>query len=59
MQNIRIFILGRGGGDGGFRPKQKTTGICLFFVLQRYMEFQVPSSSASLVLIETKGVTDK
>ena len=31
---------------------------CLFFVLMLYIKFQVPSSSGSLVLQPTKGVTD-
>ena len=33
--------------------------ICLFFVLMLYIKFQVPSSSGSLVLQPTKGVTDR
>ena len=31
----------------------------LFFVLMLYIKFQVPSSSGSLVLQPTKGVTDR
>ena len=46
------------GGQGGrkvvFRPK---ICICiLLFVLMLYIKFQVPSSSGSLVLTQTKGV---
>ena len=59
----KYFFLGcvEGGGGGGGIPskikkktkkkKKKKTGICLFCVLLRYIKFQVPSSSASLVLI--------
>ena len=50
--------VGEGGG-GGFQPKKKTTGIRLFFVLMLYIKFQVPGSSGSLVLTQTKGVTDR
>ena len=34
----------------------KTIGIRLFFVLMLYIKFQVPGSSGSLVLTQTKGV---
>ena len=64
-----FFFFGGGGGRGGgvegwrggqggrkvvFRPK---ICICiLLFVLMLYIKFQVPSSSGSLVLTQTKGV---
>ena len=59
--------VGRGAG-AEFRPKQnkkkkkpkkKPIDICLYFVLMLYITFQVPGSGASLVLIQTKGVTDR
>ena len=40
------------------RPPKKIR-VRLFFVLMLYIKFQVPSSSSSLVLQPTKGVTDK
>ena len=40
------------------RPK-KNIRVRLFFVLMLYIKFQVPSSSGSLVLQPTKGVTDR
>ena len=47
----------RGGSN---RTKtQKTIGIRLFFVLMLYIKFEVPGSSGSLVLTQTKGVTDR
>ena len=51
-----------GGRRRAFQPKknpQQTIGIRLFFVLMFYIKFQVPSSSGSLVLTQTKGVTDR
>ena len=39
--------MGWGGGGGGVRPKKQTK------------QFQVPSSSGSLVLTQTKGVADR
>ena len=51
-----------GGGRGGFQTEKKhkkTIGIRLFFVLMLYIKFQVPGSSGSLVLTQTKGVTDR
>ena len=53
-----------GGGGGGFQPKtkkkhNKTIGIRLYFVLMLIIKFQVPGSSGSLVLTQTKGVTDR
>ena len=57
-----FFFLGGGGergGGGRFQP-EKTIGIRLFFfVLMLYTKFQVPGSSGSLVLTQTKGVTDR
>ena len=50
-----FFLVGGGGGGGGFRPKTEK-GIRLFFVLMLYIKCQVPGSSGSLVLIQTKGV---
>ena len=55
-------VRGEGGGEGGFQPEKKTKeiiGICLFFVLMLYIKFQIPGSSGSLVLTQTKGVTDR
>ena len=37
----------------------KTIGIRLFFVLVLCIKFQVPGSSGSLVLTQTKGETDR
>ena len=61
-----FFGVGGGGGwterEGEFQPKkkpQKTIGIRLFFVLMLYIKFQVPGSSGSLVLTQTKGVMDR
>ena len=51
-----------GGGEGGFRQIKKTTTknrCLLIFMLMLYINFQVPGSSGSLVLIQTKGVTDR
>ena len=63
---MKIFFLWGGGGGGGreggrrgFQPKKKTIGIRLFFVLMLYIKFQVPSSSGSLILTQTKGVMDR
>ena len=39
--------------------KKKKIRVRLFFVLMLYIKFQVPSSSGSLVLQPTKGVTDR
>ena len=41
------------------KERKKEIGICLFFVLMLYIKFPVPGSSGSLVLIQTKGVTDR
>ena len=41
------------------RPKKKKIHVRSFFVLMLYIKFQVPSSSGSLVLQPTKGVTDR
>ena len=38
--------------------EKKKICVHLFFVLMLYIKFQVPSSSGSLVLQPTKGVTD-
>ena len=46
------------GREGDFDQNKKTIGICLFFVLMLYIKFQIPGSSGSLVLTQTKGVTD-
>ena len=60
-----FFFLGGGGergAGGGFKPDKntkKTIGIRFFFVLMFYIKFQVPGSSGSLVLTQTKGVTDR
>ena len=60
---FNFFFCGRGGGvgvgrEGDFDQNKKTIGICLFFVLMLYIKFQIPGSSGSLVLTQTKGVTD-
>ena len=64
-------VGGGGGGGGGNRERgeegdsnrkkenTKTIGIRLFFVLMLYIKFQVPGSRGSLVLTQTKGVTDR
>ena len=43
----------------GPTKKKKKIRIRLFFVLMLYVKFQVPSSSGSIVLQPTKGVTDR
>ena len=40
-------------------PTEKKIRVRVFFVLMLYIKFQVPSSSGSLVLQPTKGVTDR
>ena len=40
-------------------PTEKKIRVRLFFVLMLYIKFQVPSSSGSLVLRPTKGITDR
>ena len=68
LKNFFFFGGGGGGGGGegqrrGFSTEknktQKTIGIRYFFVLMLYIKFQVPGSSGSLVLTQTKGVTDR
>ena len=67
-----FFFFGGGGGRGRERvgeegnptgkktqKNKKTIGIRLFFELMLYTKFQVPGSSGSLVLTQTKGVTDR
>ena len=51
----------RGWEEGGFNRKktQKTIGIRLLLVLMLKIKFRVPGSSGSLVLTQTKGVTDR
>ena len=61
-----FFFFGGGGGGGGGggeqeegdsnrkKKKKKKIGIRLFFVLMLYIKFQVPGSSGSLVLTQTK-----
>ena len=55
--------MGRGGKgmdwkEGGFQTEKRTRCIHLLFVLMLYIKFQVPSSSGSLVLTQTKQVMD-
>ena len=61
-------MCGGGGGETGKQegiPTEKkkktkiTRGVRLFFVLMLYIKFQVPGSSGTLVLTQTKGVTDR
>ena len=40
-------------------PTGKKYVFAYFFILMLYIKFQVPSSSGSLVLQPTKGVTDR
>ena len=40
-------------------PTEKKNTCSLIFVLMLYIKFQVPTSSGSLVLQPTKGVTDR
>ena len=67
-----FFFWGGGGGAGGEREGggrrgiptekkkiQKTIGIRLFFALMLYINFQIPESSGSLVLTQTKEVMDR
>ena len=53
------FFWRDGVGRKGIATEKKTIGICLFFVLMLYIKFQVPGSSGSLVLTQTKGATDR
>ena len=48
------------GHNFGIQGPTEKKNICfrLFFVLMLYIKFQVPSSSGSLVLQPTKGLTD-
>ena len=50
-----------GGGRRGIptRKTLNTLGVCLFVVLMLYIKFQVPGSSCSLDLTQTKGVTNR
>ena len=41
------------------KKKTKNHRYSLIFVLMLYIKFQVPGSSGSLVLTQTKGVTDR
>ena len=41
------------------KKQKKKKSIRLFFVLMLYIKFQVSGSSGSLVLPQTKGVTDR
>ena len=52
---------GWGGGQEGDsdQKKRKNNRYSLIFVLMLYIKFQVPGSSGSLVLIQTKGVTER
>ena len=59
VENILCVCAGRGGGGGGILTEKKTIGIRLIFVVMLYIKFQVPGSSGSLVLTQTKGVTDR
>ena len=54
-----VRVGGGGGGAGGILTEKKTIGIRLIFVVMLYIKFQVPGSSGSLVLTQTKGVTDR
>ena len=51
-----------GGEDGDSNRKKENTKnyrYSLIFMLMLYIKFQVPGSSGSLVLTQTKGVTDR
>ena len=56
---------GGGGGDGGGggsnqrKENTKNNRYSIIFVLMLYIKFQVPGSSGSLVLTQTKKVTDR
>ena len=62
-----FFFCGGGGGArgeggrGGFQPEKNTINnrYPLFFVLMLYIKFQIIGSSGSLVLSQTKEVTDR
>ena len=61
-----FFFFGGGGGGGEGRGEEEEEGsirkknnrYSLIFVLMLYIKFQVPGSSGSLVLTQTKGVKD-
>ena len=56
---VCVWGGGGGGGGGGFKPKKKQLVFAYFFVLILYIKFQVPGSIGSLVLTQTKAVTDR
>ena len=51
-----FFLWGVGGVGGGKGVGRRYS---LIFVLMLYIKFQVPGSSGSLALTQTKGVTDR
>ena len=53
-----MVVVG-GGGGGGWGNGVFQYVIAYFCVLMFYIKFQVPSSSGSLNLTETKGITDR
>ena len=54
--NFFFFFFFWGGGGGG---RVWTRCFRLFFVLRLYIKFQVLGLSGSLVLTQTKGVTER
>ena len=52
----------RGGEEGDSNQKKENTKnnrYSLFFLFMLYIKFQVPGSTGSLVLTQTKGLTDR
>ena len=60
-KKINKKLRGGGGGvrGGGFQPKKNNMDFAYVFMLMLYIKFQVPGSSGSLVLTQTKGVTER
>ena len=54
-----FFVVVVGGGGWGWGNGVFQYVIAYFCVLMFYIKFQVPSSSGSLNLTETKGITDR
>ena len=49
------YFFERGGGGVQTEKKKKKKTLCVHLLSVLYIEFQVPSSSHSLVLPQTKG----
>ena len=54
-----VCVWGGGLEEGDSNQKKKQLVFAYFFVLILYIKFQVPGSIGSLVLTQTKAVTDR